>query len=121
MTHIKHFNDLDFTVVAEPHSHYVSYKIYDIVDWREGSTPGVYDVPAWNKAGSPTRPEPVWTLAESEPFMSGSVKWDGCSNWFFDEQTHGMIQGCCREDIQRLGDVLGRCWDWTSELCEHWD
>lgn len=113
---IKHFKDLDFTVVAEPNSHYVDYIIYDIKGWVEGDTPGVFDKPLWGDYQVD-----VDDLENAEPYIHGEVKWDGCSNWHFDEQDRIMLHGCCKKDIQRFGDVLARCWEWTAELCPSFD
>ena len=52
MTHIKHFNEMRFTVVATPDRCKVSFVIYDIAGWNEGITPGVFDAPCWHKAES---------------------------------------------------------------------
>lgn len=118
---IKHSETLRFTVVAEPHDCHVNYTIYDIEAWNEGSTPNVFDEPMWQRAGSTFGPDPVAALAEAEPYLHGEVKWDGCSNWHFDEQERGMLHGCRRSDVLRFGEVMALCWDWTAELCPDWD
>lgn len=118
---VRHFLDLRFTVVAVPHSHWVEYTIYDIEGFGEGDTKGVYDRPLWHKAGDPCSPSPVDTLGESEPYLHGDVKWDGCSNWHFDQQDRVMLHGCSRGGVHRFGEVMARCWDWTAELCPNWD
>lgn len=107
----KHFKDLDFTVVATPYSHWVEYAIYDI----EGYT-SIDNMPLWHKADSEEYPDCVESLSEAEVYISGSVKWDGCSNWNIDENERGMLHGCSRQDIQRIGDIMAQCWDWTSQL-----
>lgn len=117
---VRHFEDLRFTVVAKVHSQRVEYAIYDIEGWEEGETPGKYDQPLWHKADSASSPNPVETLEESEVFLHGWVKWDGCSDWYFDNQEQGYMHGCCRKDVQRFGDIMGACWDWTAELCPKW-
>lgn len=118
--HIKHVPELNFTIVAEPHDYYVTYTIYDIQGYSEGETKGVFDTPCWPRAGAMSSPDSVDTLEESEPYLHGDVKWDGCSNWEFDEQERAMLHGCSRGDVQRFGDVMAMCWDWTKELCPNW-
>lgn len=108
---IKHFKDLNFTVVAEPKQHWVEYKVYDIEGY-DSDTNTLY----YHRADSDTHPDCVDTIEESEPYLSGSVKWDGCSNWHFDEQERCMLHGCCRQHLQRLGDIMAQCWDWTGQL-----
>lgn len=119
-TIVQHFAELQFTVVAKVHSHRVEYAIYDIEGWAEGEAAGTYDRPMWHKAGSASSPDPVETLDESEVFLHGWVKWDGCSDWYFDNQEQGYMHGCCRADIQRFGDIVGACWDWAAEICPNW-
>lgn len=117
VAHTKHFKDLDFTVVATPHSHQVEYSIYDI----EGYT-SIDNMPLWHKAGASSYPDPVESLSEAEVYIHGSVKWDGCSNWSIDENERCMIHGCSRRDIQRIGDIMALCWDWTAQLIpDKWD
>lgn len=108
----RHFFDLQFTVVAEVYSHWVDFKVYDMVAWAD-------DAPAWSGGGGFFNP--VDTLEEADVYLHGSVKWDGCSNWAFDEQDRVMLHGCSRENVQRFGDVLARCWDWTAELLPNWN
>jgi hypothetical protein len=110
------FQDLWYTVVAEPHSHYVEYKVYAI----EGIGGESGEQSLWHKNGDPCSPSPVETLEEAEVFLHGSVKWDGCSNWYFDEQDRVMIHGCERDHLANIGEVMARCWDMTKELCPHW-
>lgn len=118
--HIRHVPELSFTIVAEPHDYYVTYTIYDIQGFGEGDTKDVFDKPLWPRAGATSSPDCVETLEESEPYLHGDVKWDGCSNWEFDEQERVMLHGCSRKGVQRFGEVMAMCWDWTKELCPNW-
>jgi len=114
---IRHSQELGFTIVAVPHSHHVEFTVYDVEAWQEGEKSGVFDMPLWHKAGTGSYPAPVDTLDEAEPYLHGSVKWDGCSNWHFDEQDRAMLHGCCRKDVLRFGEVMALCWDWAADLC----
>lgn len=102
--------DLRFTIIAEPDTHCVDYKIYDIVSsdpicWQAKDSNGF---------------ELVDSLDAAEVYLHGGVKWDGCSNWHFDEQDRVMLHGCSRSDVQRFGNVMALCWEWTAELCPEW-
>ena len=112
---VKTFRDLDFTVLAYVYEYRVEYKIYDVVGYNLDNSP------EYQKSGSTASPDPVPKITESEVYAHGSVKWDGCSNWYFDEQDKCMLHGCNKKDVVRLGLILGECWDWTSELLEHFD
>lgn len=116
----KHFRDLNFTVTALPRGHYVEYKIYDIIGYTT-ITDSDTQYPIWQRAGSDCF-DLSYDLKDSETYISGSVKWDGCSNWNIDENERGMLHGCCRQDIQRIGDIMAQCWDWTAQLIsDKWD
>lgn len=112
---IKHFNELEFTVVATPDKYVVDFAIYD----HEGMD--INKNPLFHRKGSVCQPDPVNTFEESEPYITGSVKWDGCSNWNFDENDRAMLHGCDKKDIVRFGLILGECWEWTNDLCENWN
>lgn len=63
----------------------------------------------------------VYSLgSDCELFLHGEVKWDGCSNWHFDEQDIAMIHFCGRQSMLDVGKVLAFCYDWTSQLCDRW-
>lgn len=98
--------DLSFTVIAMVHSHSVVFTIYEIMAWEEG------DVPLYGDYSD--------SLETAAVFLHGSVKWDGCSNWHFDAQDACMLHGCSREDLTRMGEVMGRCWDWAAQLLPNW-
>jgi len=113
---IQHWEDLEFTVVATPHEYHVDYVLYEIAGYTE---PG--NKPLWPKKGADPGPDFVESLDDAEPYLHGHVKWDGCSNWSFDEQDRGvMLHGCSRDDLLHLGEVMARCWDLTKGLCPNW-
>ena len=107
--------DLNFTITAKVDDCMVEFKIYDIVGWVEGSISGIYDKPLY-----PTFREHTEDIDKAEVYLSGHIKWDGCSNWNFDEQDRGMIHGCTKHDLERISGVMLRCWDMTSSLCPNW-
>jgi hypothetical protein len=111
---IIHHQDLNFTVVATPGTRLVEFAVYDIVSWGRGG------VPLWLRRGSTACCDATSELSKAGVYLHGEVKWDGCSNWHFDEQDRVMIHGCSREDLERLGQILTFCWDQASELCPGW-
>lgn len=117
---IMHSIDLGFTIVAEAHEYRVDFTIYDIEGFAVGDAQSE-DRPLWHKAGSTSHFDVVYSVEEAEPYMHGEVKWDGCSNWYFDEQNRVMLHGCCKADVQRFGDVMALCWDLAAEMCPAWN
>lgn len=108
---IRNFFDLKFTVVAVKNEHCVDFAIYEI-DKCDSNKEIVF----WHKKNSDIYPDPVKTLDEADIFLHGSIKWDGCSNWYFDEQDKAMLHGCTRDDLVRFGEMMARCWDWNLEI-----
>ena len=110
----KDFNNLGFTVIAEISDYHVDYYIYE----QEGIMADGKVL--FHKKDSDVSPDPVETIDESEVYASGFVKWDGCSNWYFDEQERVMLHGCDKDDLLNLGKILAECWEWTKVLCNNW-
>lgn len=108
---IKHFNDIGFSVVAEVESHHVSFNCYAHDAWDMDGTP------LFHRKGSPCHPDCVNSIDSAEIYLHGCVKWDHCSNWWFDEQDRGvMLHACSREDLINIGELMARCWDWAPEI-----
>jgi hypothetical protein len=123
--HVRHDSKTGFTIIATSFEHHVVFVLYDMIGVFEGDDSNL----AWQKIGAVSSPDPVYrsdfpdvlsALAQAEIYLHGSVKWDGCSNWHFDEQDRNMLHGCSRRGVQRLGDVMALCWDWSAELCQRW-
>lgn len=112
---MRNFHDIGKTaVVAEVGSHWVEFKVYTSFEALE-PTPTQYQ-----RAGATSSPDPVDSIDDAEVYMHGSVKWDGCSNWYIDEQDRVMLHGCSRGDLLNTGEVMARCWDWAGEILDTW-
>lgn len=48
-------------------------------------------------------------------FLHGHIKWDGCSNWYFDEQEEGMLHFCGRKYATDIGVLMGKMYDIAKE------
>lgn len=55
--------------------------------------------------------QPV-TVEEAEVFLRGSIKWDGCSNFYFP----GMTHRCDRAGLASIGILLGRIFDQCAAI-----
>lgn len=59
---------------------------------------------------------------ETEVYLHGEVKWDGCSNWFFDEQQReAVLHGCSKKCLEDIGKIMAECWELTSKYCENFN
>lgn len=104
---------LGFTVVATGNVANVDVCAYQITGWRDGR-------PLWLPKRTSSSPwfVPVTELGEAERYLHGNVKFDGCSNWHFDEQDHTMLHGCSRADLVNIGRLLALCWDTANRLMD---
>jgi hypothetical protein len=110
--------DLGFVIVADPqkYSHAVCYKVYEVVgEHQDGSF-------VFHKEEGDIHPNVVQTIEDATPYLDGSVKWDGCSNWTvgYNDSRAYLMHFCSREQLENLGKVMARCWDLTRELCPNW-
>ena len=112
--YIQHFDDLKFSVQAFPDTHSVEFNIYDHLSKQSDGlfTLGYLYGDCMHNSD---------TMNTAPIYAHGEVKWDGCSNWYFDEQDRVMIHACDKDDLLRLGKILAECYDWTSQLCSHWN
>jgi len=95
---VKHYPELRFTVVATPDKFKANFQIYNDYEYQHNG------------------PQPDNVL------VTGCVKWDGCSNWYFgDPGYRESFQGYERQHLLNLGQIMSKCWDWTKELCTHWN
>lgn len=98
----KNFSALEFVVVAQVNEYDVEFSVFDIKAFNVG-----------RKNSNPSQDIDV-NLAQR--YLHGWVKWDGCSDFHFDEQERHYLHGCSRQDILRIGEIMATCWDWASEL-----
>jgi hypothetical protein len=111
---LKIWEDIGYFATAEPHSHWCDFVIHVLLWIDDGN-------PIANKKDATSSPDPAASIEDSQIFLHGSIKWDGCSNWQFDEQERVMLHFCGRKNATNLGILMDRLYDWASEVIPHWD
>jgi hypothetical protein len=111
---VRYFAELEFAVRIKPGDYSVDYEIFEIV----GTT--LNGEILFERDGATSRPDAVESIDEAQLYAHGSVKWDGCSNWYFDITDDCMLHACGRETLLNLGKILEACWMMTKEFCPHW-
>lgn len=53
-----------------------------------------------------------------KPVLTGSVKWDGCSNW---GDGNFCAHACTRQQVADLGAAMALCWDHAAATIKTWD
>jgi hypothetical protein len=107
MTQTISWEDIQYTAVMEAHEAYVDLKVYHIVG--EGDS-FLYEIMG-EPCGRMTE-----DLAIAQVFLSGSIKWDGCSNLQFDAQEHCMLHFCGKKAATDVGVLLGRLYEMAWEM-----
>lgn len=105
MEHISDECDIGYTITGNlcPDYGYAMYfEVYQIQGVCEDGQV------LWIKKGAVSLPDPVESIDDAEIFLHGSIKWDGCSNWHFDEQDRIMIHGCSVDDMTNVGVLFER-------------
>lgn len=115
MAEIRHYPALGYSVTAAPASHWVDF----VVHAHFGQNPDGTPVFRLKHDGPAT--EPCDDIESAEVFVHGTVKWDGCSDWHFDEQERGTLHECGRTGLVNIGNVMAICWDWAAELLPNFD
>lgn len=54
-------------------------------------------------------------------FLHGDIKWDGCSNWSFDEQDRVMLHFCGAVAATGLGRLMRRMYEIASVRIQSFD
>lgn len=78
-----------------------SFRTYDGFDDKGASTSGC-------------------SLEKAACFMAGSLKWDGCINFWFPSQGGTQFHFCGREDAAVVGIIINRLYDFGSENLKNW-
>lgn len=108
---VERFDDLSVTVQVRVHLYCVDFEVWEHSEATgpEGVKSMIYG-DKWEE-----------TRTEENRFLSGHVKWDGCINWMIDDQAGNcMSHGCSREDVTKIGVLLGKLWD-LGQRCPNWD
>jgi hypothetical protein len=100
-----HHDEENFFTLAiervDPADCHVNFKIYEIVSL--GPTPNDHSYGPHGQLSF----EAVMD-GHVDPEIRGSIKWDGCSNFFFSSE---CFHYCSKEQAQKIGVMLGRAYD----------
>lgn len=91
---------------------FIDFKVYEII----GGDINNPNRPLFHKINYQNSNDDTENLEEAQVYLSGTVKWDGCSNLKFDEQDNVMLHFCSRNDIKNLGIMLEKLYDIAIEL-----
>jgi hypothetical protein len=94
-------------VVVERASHFLSFIVYRVIGRTKDGTR------IYNRDGYESSPDPVEHRSLAQAVLSGSIKWDGCSNMTIDDEP---LHFCGRSDVEEFATVLSAIYDVAAEL-----
>lgn len=94
-------------VITEKHSHWIGFNVYRVLGKSEGG------VRVYNRDGYKSSPDPVEDRAAAQVALSGSIKWDGCSDITIDDEP---LHFCGRADMEEFTALLSAVYDLAAEL-----
>lgn len=111
----ENWNDISMTArfvdtVWDDSPHGYEFEIYEQVGWDNNEETNKYDIPLYERKGA-TGDGDFSTngLEDAQPYLTGFVKWDGCSHFYFGDD--GYLHLCGIERIEQLRIVLQRLID----------
>lgn len=90
------------------------------IDFFATEVTGIEDSPnkgkiIYERRGAGNSMDTVYDPHEAEPFIAGSVKWDGCSHMWFGNKD-GYLHLCGFEDVDKLSNTLKQIHKRCGEL-----
>lgn len=103
-----------YEIHYEPGDHVMEFKAYEVVEATDAK--GAKSILYAGKED-----DYVNTLDEAQIYLSGSVKWDGCSNLNFDAQESCMLHFCSLAGVQEMAAMIAKVYEIAKENIKRWD
>ncbi len=98
----------DFLIIYEAEEHIAHFEVVKVNGVITSPTPGVLMYAMENN-------DSTEDLNRAAVFLHGEIKWDGCSNWYFDEQDEVMLHFCGRHRVTAIWRLMDRMYDIAAE------
>ena len=129
---VRAWKDIGYYCVAEAHEHWLDVKVYGMYFWHDYGEPewdgtgplSPEEAPsdyAFDRAGAVSKPSPTKKTSEAQVYLSGFVKWDGCSTLRFDAQGDRLLHFCGKREATNVGVLLRRLYDLAAEIVPAFD
>lgn len=94
-------------IITEKRSHWLGFNVYHVIAKTE-SGGRIY-----NRDGYQSSPDPVEDRSLAQVFLSGLIKWDGCSDITVEDDP---LHFCGRAHMEEFAALLSGIYDMASEL-----
>ena len=115
---IRHVDELGFTVSGEVRTDRVVFKVYEV---KEGVNDGKSGEGIRTYAHKDSRRDFSLTIENAMVWLSGDVRSDGTSNWWFNDDNGQGLHACCFAELVKFSEIMMFCWKFTSEVLEGFD
>ncbi len=102
----------DYQIHCVDRDYHMEFTVYKIVGRGLNSESGEYNVPLFGENA-------IEETTGIEPFWTGSIKWDGCSNWDF-RTDKCMAHFCGRSQALSIGVLMEELYNLAATM-KHWD
>lgn len=107
------YKDIRFTVVYKFEPASVDFKVYEII----GEQGKKFDIPIYEGIGGcgfddKSTPD----IKKANTYMTGRVKWDGCSHYYFGDE--GYIHLCGKGYIKSHAEIVEKVYKRCGEIME---
>lgn len=109
---VEEWKDLEMTarfgdIVWDNSPHGFDFEVYEQVGFEQNPITKEYDVPIYEREGATESGDYSENeLEDAQPYLTGMIKWDGCSHFYFGNE--GYIHLCGLDQIEKLQKVLQR-------------
>lgn len=103
---VKEIHDYEI-VVTERQGYWLGFKVYSVIGTSASG------VKIYNRDGYESSPDPVEDRSTAQVMLSGSIKWDGCSNLTIEDEP---LHFCGRSNIEKFAEVLSAIYGLAAEL-----
>lgn len=93
------YEDMDYTITYEIIPSVIKFNVYKHCKTDQG-------IFYQNKESS-SGPD-LAEFEKAEIYISGSVKWDGCSNWDFEPDSETLVHFCGLDDAEEMLELFKR-------------
>lgn len=121
MTHMDYMNGDGYAIETWPYErgkvYSVEFVVYPMYNWTKGNESGV----SWELKNSVSSPNPVDSLDDAEWFIMGSVKWDSCTHYKYNQDScmlHRDGMGGFETELRIWRKVYEAAREWMPETAD---
>lgn len=113
-------DDLNAVITYTAESHSLKFAAYEQGGWDAERVPGELAGLWFERRGADNSMDQVQDIALAQPMMTGFIKWDGCSHYYFGD-SDGYLHLCGGAYVRQFAALTTAIFDLAAEKVEKWD